>query len=243
MTPTAQQVRSWYNQRYAAHGLQSMRPFEAYPAFLDLLDVQSATTLLDVSCGSGFLLKAARARGVAAHGVDLSDSAVRLAHEVSPASGVVVGTGEELCFRDGTFDYVTCLGSLEHFLDMAQGLREMIRVAKPAGRFCIMVPNRNFLGWRILGHQGTAQQDINERLLTLAAWRRVFRESGLEILKVVPDRWHAVKWRSDNARGGWRRLKGLVLETGWRLLPLAWEYQFIFLLERARRRSTPATGR
>ena len=243
MTPTAQQVRSWYNQRYAAHGLNSMRPFEAYPPFLDLLDVQPGTTLLDVSCGSGFLLKAARARGVAAHGVDLSDAAVRLAHDVSPMSGVAVGTGEDLCFRDATFDYVTCLGSLEHFLDLSRGLREMQRVAKPGARFCIMVPNRDFAGWRVLGHHGTAQQDINERLLSLAEWRRTFEAHGLALRRVVPDRWHAVKWRHGSARSAWPLLKGLVLETAWRLLPLAWEYQFIFLLERAQPRSTPATAR
>jgi hypothetical protein len=28
--PTAQEVRSWYNRRYASLGLDSMRPFEAY---------------------------------------------------------------------------------------------------------------------------------------------------------------------------------------------------------------------
>ena len=241
--PAVDEVRAWYNQHYAGKGLQSMRPRQAYRVFLDLLAVQPGATLLDVSCGPGFLLEAAQGRGVAASGVDLSDEAVRLARRVCPQCSLVVGAGEYLAFADATFDYVTCLGSLEHFLDMAQGLREMLRVARPAARFCIMVPNQNFLGWRILGHQGTAQQDINEQLLSLAAWRRIFREHGLDVLKVIPDRWHAVKWRYGSPRGAWSLLKGLALEAAWRLLPLVWEYQFIFLLERAPSRSTPATGR
>ena len=165
--PSAQEVRSWYNRRYASLGLDSMRPFEAYPPVLDLLDARPGATLLDVSCGSGFLLRAARERGLTAYGVDLSDAAVRLVHQVSPAIPVAVCAGEDLCVRDASCDFVTCLGSLEHFLDVGRGLREMLRVAKPGAQFCIMVPNRNFAGWKLMGQQGTAQQDINERLLSL----------------------------------------------------------------------------
>jgi ubiquinone/menaquinone biosynthesis C-methylase UbiE len=230
--PTTQEVRSWYNRRYASLGLDSMRPVEAYPPLLDLLDVRAGGALLDVSCGSGFLLQAASERGLAAYGVDLSDAAVHLAHQVSPDSRVAVGAGENLCFRDASFDYVTCLGSLEHFLDIDRGLQEMLRVAKPAAQFCIMVPNRDFAGWKLRGHQGTAQQDINERLLSLAEWRRTFEHQGMRVRRVVPDRWHAVKWRSNRALAPWRAAKGLLLEVAWTLLPLAWEYQFIFLLER-----------
>ena len=151
---------------------------------LELLEPRRGATLLDVSCGSGFLLKAAHALGLAAYGVDLSDAAVRLAHQVAPESRVAVGAGEDLCFRNASFDYVTCLGSLEHFLDIARGLQEMLRVAKPGAQFCIMVPNRDFAGWKLLGHQGTAQQDINERLLSLAEWRRVFEQQGLRVRQV-----------------------------------------------------------
>ena len=203
--PTADDVKTWYNQHYAAKGLQSMRPAAAYPVFLDLLGATAGSRLLDVSCGAGSLLAAAQERGVNAVGVDLSDEAVRLAKRVAPAAEVAVGAGEALAFRNGTFDYVTCLGSLEHFLDMGQGLEEMKRVAKQNARFCIMVPNQDFLGWKVIGHQGTAQQDINEHLLPLAAWRRLFEQHGLSIARVTPDRWHAVRWRSGGATGAARR--------------------------------------
>jgi SAM-dependent methyltransferase len=231
--PTAQEVRAWYNRRYASLGLDSMRPFEAYPLVLDLLAARAGATLLDVSCGSGFLLQAAQARGLSAYGVDLSDAAVRLVRQVSPATPVAVCAGEELCLQNGYFDFVTCLGSLEHFLDVSRGLQEMMRVAKPGAQFCIMVPNRDFAGWKVMGKQGTAQQDINERLLSLSEWRRIFEDQGLRVRRVVPDRWHAVKWRSDPRRRSAAYVaRGLLLEVAWRLLPLAWEYQFIFLLER-----------
>src|SRR5437762_5750506 len=232
--PSAEDVKSWYNQHYAAKGLQSMRPAAAYPVFLDLLGATAGTRLLDVSCGTGSLLAAARDRAVDAVGVDLSDEAVKLAKRFAPSAEVAVGAGEALAFRSGTFDYVSCLGSLEHFLDMGQGLEEMKRVAKPSARFCIMVPNEDFIGWKVLGHQGTAQQDINENLQTLAAWRRLFTEHGLEVLRVVPDRWHAVRWRMRRGGSPLRFVLGPLLEVAWRLIPLRWQYQFVFVLGFAR---------
>lgn len=232
--PSADDVKTWYNEHYAAKGMQSMRPAAAYPVFLDLLGATAGGRLLDVSCGTGSLLAAARDRGVDAVGVDLSDEAVRLAKRVAPSAEVAVGAGESLPFRDGSFDYVTCLGSLEHFLDMSQGLEEMKRVAKPSARFCIMVPNQDFIGWKVIGHQGTAQQDINEHLLPLSAWRRLFEQHGLSVRRVVPDRWHAVRWRSEGGGSGGaaRFVTGPVLEVAWRLVPLRWQYQFVFVLER-----------
>lgn len=228
--PDAREIRAWYNRHYASQGLRSMRPHEAYPGFLDLLGVVRGQRLLDVSCGTGFLLRAAAARGLAAVGVDLSDQATRVAREAAPGAAVAVSSGEALCLRSGVFDYVTCLGSLEHFLDMRQGLREMRRVARPGARFCIMVPNRDFLAWRVGARIGTAQQDINENLQTLAEWRALFGQNGFREVRVLADRWHAERLR--RADGGVvARLKGLLLGTLWRLLPLWLEYQFIFVLE------------
>lgn len=230
----AEDVKTWYNKHYAAKGLETMRPAEAYPLFLNLLEAESGTRILDVSCGAGSLLAAAGDIGIRAVGVDLSDEAVRLAKRVAPNARVAVGAGESLAFKSGTFDYVSCLGSLEHFLDMGQGLEEMKRVAKPDARLCIMVPNEDFIGWKVLGHQGTAQQDINENLQSLAAWRRLFEQHGLSVLRVVPDRWHAVRWRRRRGGSPLGFVIGPVLEAAWRLIPLRWQYQFVFVLGFAR---------
>ncbi|MGH7702915.1 MAG: class I SAM-dependent methyltransferase [Gemmatimonadales bacterium] len=238
--PNAREIRAWYNRHYASQGLSGMRPREAYPGFLDLLDAAPAPApapapgrrLLDVSCGTGFLLRAATGRGLGAVGVDLSDQATRIAREAAPRSAVAVSSAEALCLRSGVFDYVTCLGSLEHFLDMRQGLREMRRVARPGARFCIMVPNRDFLAWKLGAGTGTAQQDINENLQTLAEWRALFDESGFREVRVLADWWHAERLRRRSGSAA-ARLKGLLLGTLWRWLPLRLEYQFIFILESA----------
>lgn len=238
--PSVAEVKVWYDRLYATKGLGSMRPREAYPGFLDVLEARRGARLLDVSCGAGFLLEAARTRGVHAFGVDLSAEAVRLAAQIAPDAGVAVSAGENLPFQRGTFTHVSCLGSLEHFVDMGQGLREMLRVSTSDARLCIMVPNGDFIGWKLLGRRGTAQQDINERLLPLSAWRQLFETNGLEIVRVLPDRWHAQKWRlARGPAGPGRRVLGALLELGWGVVPLRWQYQFIFVL---RRRSTPPTA-
>jgi SAM-dependent methyltransferase len=236
--PTIKEVRAWYDNHYVAKGLQSMRPAQAYPPFLDLLHTRPNASLLDVSCGAGSLLAAAHERHLETVGIDLSHEAVRLARRVAPDALLSVASGESLPFQSSRFDYVTCLGSLEHFLDMGKGLREMIRVAKPTARLCVMVPNDSFVGWRLRGRKGTAQQDVNENLMKLSSWRHLFEENGLEVLRVTPDRWPAVKWRTMPGRGA--LLTGPVLEAAWRLIPLRWQYQFVFLL--APRNSAPISS-
>jgi len=231
--PTADQIRDWYNRRYTAHGDEAMRPYEAYPPVLDLLGVRAGASLLDVSCGTGNLLRAALARGLRVTGVDLSDAAARVTHRTVPEAGVAVCSAETLCLRDNRFDYVTCLGSLEHFLDIPAGLAEIHRVARPTARVAIMVPNRRFLGWRLLGRRGTAQQEIRETLLSLPEWRAPFRSAGFGEIAV-----HSDPWQADRLRRGGKGSLGRVAGQLWRLLPLAVEYQFIFVLRPKRTASS-----
>jgi len=230
--PSEQDVKAWYNKRYADRGKDSMRTYDAYPVFLDKLDVKPGKTLLDIACGTGYLLLAAANRGLVTCGIDISEEAVKLAQQVSPASRVSVGKGEDLRFEDNTFDYVTCIGSLEHFLDMDRGIAEMKRVSKPDARLCILVPNSNFLYWKVSSQHGTEQQDINEHLLSLTEWRGFFGRSGLEVLSVSQDRWPMKKIGTFATANPLKILKGLAIRLVWSLLPLHYAYQFIFVLRR-----------
>ncbi len=229
--PSAREIKNWYDRLYAAKGAQSMRPREAYVPLVGFLEPRARSTLLDVSCGSGFLLQAAQACGVRAFGVDLSDQAIRVARGAAPHAGLAVCAGEHLAFRDASFDHVTCLGSLEHFLDMPQGLREMRRVAKPDARCVIMVPNRRFAGWWLLGG-GTAQQDVQEQMLTLGQWRALLVRHGFTVLAVRPDLWHAEQWRHKRLPRVLAQMLPALLGIVWRLIPLHLQYQFVFLLRR-----------
>lgn len=52
----------------------------------------------------------------------------------------VLGVGEDLPFRDGSFDGVLCLNVLEHVKDPFRVAREIARVLKPGGELYCVVP-------------------------------------------------------------------------------------------------------
>jgi ubiquinone/menaquinone biosynthesis C-methylase UbiE len=103
-----------------------------------------------------------------------------------------VGNGERLPFPDGSFDYVTCLGSLEHFLDIEAGLKEMVRVCKAGAGACFMVPNSFYLfdiiGVLKTGRSRNGTWQPQEKLATRGEWQDLLETHGLTVLAVHRDR-------------------------------------------------------
>ena len=226
------EIKDWYNQRHSAKGKNTWRSYQAYPAFLDYLNVKPTKKLLDIGCGTGYLLKAADQRGLDTYGVDISYEGVKIARKIAPNSKIIVAKGETLNFSNNFFDYITCIGALEHFLDMKKGVKEMVRVGKDDALFCIVVPNRNFLFWKIKATKGTEQQDINENLLLLKEWKSLFIPEGLNILKIYQDRWFMKKTNIFSSINPLGIVKRAVYKLAWIFLPLNYTYQFIFILRK-----------
>jgi len=192
------------------------------------LDIAPGTRVLDVACGTGAWLRAAQERGAVVAGIDLSKRAIELCHAQMPEGEFHVGAAERLPFRDEQFDLVTCLGSLEHFLDPVAALKEMRRVARAKARFLILVPNSGFLTRRLGLYRGTWQRTVIEQARSLDEWQGIFRDAGLQ----VTERWkdlHVLSW-SWIRRGPWYqipiRLAQALLLPIW---PLSWQYQVYHL--------------
>lgn len=163
-------LQCWYNQIYWSKFVH-VCPYHTYLPIIGYLEAQPGLRSLDVGCGGRRLLRAAKERGLVAFGVDFSFSGTVLARSFVPGAHVAVGNGERLPFPDGIFDYLTCLGSLDHFFDIKAGLKEMVRVCKVGARVCIIVPNSFYL-FNIIGvlksgfsRNGTFQPQ--EKLATL----------------------------------------------------------------------------
>ncbi len=112
-----------------------------YLWLLDKLKPDPGKTLLDISCGNGRLVTLAQQRGLRAMGMDFARDGVQKGAAVTPQAGWAIANGEQLPVATGSVDYVTHLGSLEHYLSPAMGAREIARILKPGGRACILLPN------------------------------------------------------------------------------------------------------
>lgn len=223
-------VAAWFDETYRKLGLRYLRPLRAYPVFLQLLGMMPGQRHLDVACGPGMVLRAAHERGVEASGVDLSEAAIELARRQLPGVDAQVGNAEDLPFQDNSFDGVTCLGSLERFLDRERALREMVRVARPSARFCFLVRNASTLIWRVW-RQGLGNREVrgHQDAQTLSSWRRLFERCGLRVVNVLPDQWPRQRWR--HLLPGQRPTPGSSERIAGSLLPLRWCNELVFVLE------------
>jgi SAM-dependent methyltransferase len=104
------------------------------------------TDLWDEAKNTRILAWAAR-RGARAFGIDISMPTVVQAraaftHDCGPLRAGAADV-RALPFLDGSFDAVYSMGTIEHFEETEQAMREIARVMKPGGRAIIGVPNRH----------------------------------------------------------------------------------------------------
>ncbi len=227
-----QAVARWFEKLYRRRGLKSMREYPAFPIFLDYLAVQPGKRLLDIGCGLGWLLRAARKRGLEAYGIDLSPAAVKWSARNAPGAVVKVSSVTRMDFPDKYFDYLTCIGVLEHFIDIPTAIREMYRVSTDCARFCFMVPNSRTVSWQIGGRFRQRTRGIRENALSLRKWQRLFRESGLAVEGVFRDEWPIHKTVALPGVGRLQKIVGMGRRFIRRMVPLHFANHFVFVLRK-----------
>lgn len=226
--PDHKQVQRYYDERYYAGAPTDdgmpwhMRRVAAR------LEPLAGKRVLDIACGAGGWLAELADRGAAISGIDISERAVLRARARLPDSDIREAVAEELPFPDGCFDLVTCMGSLEHFLDQPGALREMLRISNADARILILVPNAGFLTRRLGMYTGTNQTAIRETVRPIAEWQRMFKDAGLDVIA----RWRDLHplsrgWICRGPLWQWpgRAAQALAL-AAW---PIGWQYQLYFL--------------
>lgn len=182
-----QDRQSAYDELYSEHAIGNL--VRHYEQLLDLVDARPGLRLLDVACGEAGLLHAAKRRGLAVQGVDLSPVALAGGAPGLPQGSLAVADGEALPFPDAWFDRITNIGSLEHYADPLAGTAEMARVLRPDGRAAILVPNTFGLRWNVLHvwRTGDVHDDGQplQRYATRGQWERLLAAGGFAVERVV----------------------------------------------------------
>lgn len=220
-------IKEWFDNTYKKDGYRYLRPKNAYKCFITALGAQTGGKLLDVACGPGLMLKVAEESKLKPYGIDLTPTGVAMAKKLVKTAVVEEANAEQIPFDNNTFDYVTCLGSLERMINLPQVLSEQKRVGKADARFCFMVRNTRTLMWFLKktfrlenkkGHQGAK---------TLEEWTDIFSENGFEIEAVHKDSWQWIKWIRW-CTGGFFLDYFKLRNTP---IPLTNAYEFIFVLK------------
>lgn len=177
-----------YDALYGQESLTQLQSF--YMWLIETFRLPDHGTLLDISCGTGDVVRLASRRGLTAIGVDISEVIARRAQQnVQPKGAIGVSAAESLPFQDESFDFVTSIGSLEHYVDMAKAVQEMARVLRRSGRAFILVPNTFSLlinvwiayrkGITVVDHQPI------QRYGARADWTNLLELNGLRVCRTI----------------------------------------------------------
>lgn len=98
-------------------------------------DSEKRMRVLDLCCGTGDIALAFARAGADVTGADFTEEMLRVAEARTEAVRWVRADALELPFPDNSFDVVSVGYGLRNLADIERGLREILRVLKPGGKF------------------------------------------------------------------------------------------------------------
>jgi ubiquinone/menaquinone biosynthesis C-methylase UbiE len=140
---------------------------------LQLIEARHGTkfdSALVVGCGSGYEAFAIREHfNCSVVGVDITNAFFRTPPQ--DRTELKVMNAAELQFPDAEFDLLYSFHAIEHIRELATALREMRRVLKHHGCFCLGTPNKQ----RLIGYVGSPTSLRNKILWNLQDYKKRIR--------------------------------------------------------------------
>jgi SAM-dependent methyltransferase len=196
----------WYSSSYFYLGYY-LKPEEIEtPAFVktrleeitaEFAPYRETNRLLDIGCGAGSLLGAARKHGWQAQGLDVSSHAAKHVREL----GFEVFEGElhEGAFPSQHFDVITAAELLEHIFEPRALVQEVVRILRPGGLFWTTTPHARGLSARVLGlNWRCIWPPEHLQLFSIGGLKALLRETGFRDVHVDTtggnpvEIWHAL---------------------------------------------------
>ncbi len=143
-------------------------------ADLALTCVPAPSRILDVGCGSGYLLGRLAARTPQAEalaGIDAAPAMIEVARGAATDDRLefVVGTAEQLPWPAASFDLVVSTTSFDHWADQRAGLAQCARVLAPGGCLVLADLFSLLLPALLAGRRGKARTKRRATQLVTAA--------------------------------------------------------------------------
>lgn len=151
----------------------------------DLVDlVPRGGRLLEIGCACGFLLVAARARGFAVTGVEMSKWASEHARS---HYGLDVRNGrlEDLGLPAASFDVAVMADVIEHLTEPRRTLAEVCRLLAPGGRLLLLTPDIGSLTAKLAGQRWWGLLDDHYFYYSRATLARLLDSEGFAVERIV----------------------------------------------------------
>jgi ubiquinone/menaquinone biosynthesis C-methylase UbiE len=222
-------IKQFYEQVYKSGDIRDN--IRQYRRIFSLIKLYPDMRLLDIGCGCGYLSYTAKSEQIDIYGMDISFNALSKGKQNFPFLKVCVANGENVPFKDESFDVVFCLGALEHFLQPEIGIEEIKRVLKKEGFSIMVLPNSFSLKniSRVLFKGDVEEQwQIQEKNLTKEQWRELIEANGLKVKSVYkynkyPELFREGTYKMKSLKKYFRNLLMSIF------CPLNFSWQFIFV--------------
>lgn len=180
--PQPADLAPYYGERYhgGRHSFTDAWCIARRLRFLKQATPLRSGKLLDIGCGDGRFLEAARGQGWQGHGTEMNLEPPR-------KRGFIVEASLEEMERHGPFDLITSWHSLEHFRDPRAAVEGATRLLAPEGTLIIAVPDAGGLQARASGAHWF-HLDVPRHLFhfTSRALQQLLERTGLEVKRS----WH-----------------------------------------------------
>jgi 2-polyprenyl-3-methyl-5-hydroxy-6-metoxy-1,4-benzoquinol methylase len=137
--------------------------------------------LLDVGCGAGFFLDAARARGYQVSGLDLSPVPAAYARD-ELALDVTEGSIYDFGAADGAFNVITIFQTIEHDPNPAALTKRLYDLLAPGGVLMVTTPAADGFVARAMGTRWFGYRNVEHvSFFSRASMRYVLEQAGFEV--------------------------------------------------------------
>ncbi|HKR21775.1 MAG TPA: class I SAM-dependent methyltransferase, partial [Pyrinomonadaceae bacterium] len=182
----------WYTSAHFYTGFYLNQDELSPPAFInqrleeitaEFSGFRENNRLLDIGCGAGNLLQAARKHGWDAQGLEVSAGAVK--HVRGLGFEVFEGELQDAAFPAQHFDVITAVELLEHLVDPKPLLHEVARILRPGGLFWTTTPHARGLSGRLLGlNWRCVWPPEHLQLFSIRGLTKLLRDAGFRQLRI-----------------------------------------------------------